>query len=134
MRSDAARSRQLVPLEEQDQIALVAWFDLAYPALRGRLAASSAGARMRPRTAKRQKAAGMRAGFPDLCLLTPRKGFSGLIIELKRLKGGHLEPEQADWLEWLARQGFMAVICKGFEAAKATIEDYLREEQGGENA
>ena len=116
-----------LPTEEQDQIALIQWFDLAYPSLAGRLASSSGGARMTMRTAKRQKAAGNRKGFPDLNLLTPRHGFSGLVIELKRVKGGRLEPEQADWLEWLNNQGFMAVVCKGFDAAKVTIEGYLSE-------
>lgn len=116
-----------VPLEEDDQIALIQWFDLQYPALRGRLASSSGGARMTMRTACKQKAAGNRKGYPDLNLLLRRHGKSGLFIELKRVKGGRLEPEQADWLAWLNEQGFMAVVCKGFDAAKETITGYLGE-------
>ncbi|MDT4890305.1 hypothetical protein FQZ97_1271290 [compost metagenome] len=65
--------------------------------------------------------------MPDLQLLTPRHGFAGLIIEMKRKKGGQLSPEQADWLAWLNAQGFCAVICKGFDAAQQTIKDYLGE-------
>ncbi|RJG11143.1 VRR-NUC domain-containing protein [Pseudomonas cavernicola] len=122
-----AKVADLIPFEEDDQIALIQWFDRQYPALAGRLASSSGGARMTMRTAKRQKAAGNRKGFPDLNLLTPRHGFSGLVIELKRVRGGRLEPEQADWLEWLAEQGFMAVVCKGFDAARDTIKGYLGE-------
>lgn len=118
----------IVPTEEQDQIALIRWFDLAYPKLAGRLASSSGGARMAMKTAKRQKAAGNRAGYPDLNLLIPRHGFSGMFIELKRVKGGKLDPAQADWLTWLNDQGFMAVVAKGFDAAKEIIESYLREE------
>lgn len=115
-----------VPLEEDDQIALIAWFDEWSPAdLKGRLAASSGGARMAMKTAVRQKRAGSRKGYPDLNLLTQRHGFAGLFIELKRLKGGKLEPEQADWLDFLNQQGYMAVVCVGLEAAKRTIIDYL---------
>jgi hypothetical protein len=114
-----------LPTEHEDQAALITWFDLQYPKLSGRLAASSGGARMRPATAKKEKAAGMRKGYPDLNLLTPRHGFAGLIIEMKRVKGGRLDPDQADWLQWLNDQGFMAVVCKGFDAAKETIEKYL---------
>lgn len=117
-----------VPLEEDDQIALIAWFDEWAPAeLQGRLAASAGGARMARKTACRQKAAGNRKGFPDLNLLVPRGQFHGLIIELKRLKGGKLEPEQAGWLDFLNGQGYMAVVCCGLEAAKKTIVSYLGE-------
>lgn len=115
-----------VPLEEDDQVALIKWFDDWAPAdLKGRLAASSGGARMAMKTAVRQKRAGSRKGYPDLNLLTQRHGFAGLLIELKRLKGGKLEPEQADWLDFLNQQGYMAVVCVGLEAAKRTIIDYL---------
>lgn len=117
-----------VPLEEDDQIALIKWFDEWAPAeLQGRLAASAGGARMARKTACRQKAAGNRKGFPDLNLLVPRGQFHGLIIELKRLKGGKLEPEQAGWLDFLNGQGYMAVVCCGLEAAKKTIVSYLGE-------
>ncbi|MNE71242.1 VRR-NUC domain protein [compost metagenome] len=65
--------------------------------------------------------------MPDLQLLTPRHGFAGLIIEMKRVKGGQLSQEQADWLDWLNAQGFCAVVCKGFDAARETIQGYLGE-------
>ncbi|MNZ64359.1 VRR-NUC domain protein [compost metagenome] len=118
----------MIPTEEQDQIALVAWFDRWAPKdLRGRLAAVPNGGHRNKATAGRLKASGVRAGVPDLQLLTPRHGFAGLIIELKREKGGALTKEQADWLDWLNAQGFMAVTCKGFDAAQKTIKGYLGE-------
>jgi hypothetical protein len=114
-----------VPLEHAEQCAVVAWFNANYPEHYGRLAASSGGARMRPATAKKEKAAGMAKGYPDLNLLIPRHGNSGLFIEMKRVKGGTLSREQADWLAWLNAQGFMAVVCKGSDAAIETIRSYL---------
>lgn len=111
--------------EHEDQKALVRWFDLQYPALRGRLAAVPNGGQRHAIVAAKLKAEGVRRGFPDLMLLTPRHGFAGLIIEMKRAKGGQLHEYQADWLAWLNAQGFMAVVCKGFEAAKETIQGYL---------
>jgi hypothetical protein len=122
-----AKAVRAVPTEDEDQIALIAWFDLQYPALRGRLAAVPNGGHRNKATAGKLKASGVRAGVPDLQLLTPRHGFAGLIIEMKREKGGQLSPEQADWLDWLNAQGFMAVVCKGFAAAKDTIQGYLGE-------
>lgn len=103
------------------------WFDLQYPALRGRLAAVPNGGDRHPAVAGKLKAEGVRKGYPDLQLLMPRGGYHGLIIELKRVKGGRVESEQADWLEWLARQGYMAVVCKGADQARETIKRYLGE-------
>ncbi|MNP62589.1 VRR-NUC domain protein [compost metagenome] len=77
--------------------------------------------------AAKLKAEGVRKGFLDLMLLTPRHGHAGLIIEMKRIKGSRIEPEQADWLDWLNSQGFMAVVCRGFDAARDTINSYLGE-------
>lgn len=115
-----------VPLEEDDQVALIKWFDDWAPAeLQGRLAASSGGARMAMKTAVRQKRAGSRKGYPDLQLLVPHGGYHGLVIEMKRTRGGRIEPEQLEWLEWFAAMGYRAVVCKGFEAAKSVITDYL---------
>lgn len=115
-----------IPTESADQQSLVEWFDIAFPSLRGRLAAVPNGG-VRPKaTAGRMKAEGVRAGYPDLQLLTPRCGFAGLIIEMKRRKGGTLTPEQKDWLAWLGEQGFQAVVCRGFDEAKVAIEHYLR--------
>lgn len=116
-----------VPTEHQEQVNLIKWFDLQYPELRGRLAACPNGGQRNVIVAAKLKAEGVRPGYPDLNLLVPRHKFSGLFIELKRKKGGNLTAEQADWLEFLNRQGFMAVICKGFDAARDTITKYLDE-------
>lgn len=111
--------------EHDEQCALVRWFDLQYPALRGRLFAIPNGGHRNKATAGKLKAEGVRAGVPDLCLPVARHGFHSLYIELKA-KGGRLQPSQDDWLSFLGSQGNMAVLCIGFEAAKETIEGYLR--------
>jgi len=116
-----------VRTEEADQIALIKWFDLWAPTdMKGRLFAVPNGGMRNRVVAAKLKAGGVRAGVPDLMLLTPRHGFAGLVIEMKREKGSKMSPEQADWLDWLAKQNFMAVVCKGFEPAKDTIISYLR--------
>ena len=116
-----------LPTEHDEQKALVKWFDLQYPALRGRLAACPNGGQRNVSVAAKLKAEGVRPGYPDLNLLVPRHGFAGLFIEMKRQKGGSLTPEQADWLEFLGAQGFMGVVCKGFDAARETVANYLQE-------
>jgi hypothetical protein len=76
-------------------------------------------------TAGRLKAAGVKAGVPDICLPVPRHGFHGLYIELKWGKNKATE-EQVGWLGDLRAQGYYTAICYGFQPAMDTIIDYLR--------
>lgn len=125
-----------IPTEHEEQKEVVRWFDLQYRRYRGRLVAVPNGAHLagtgRQRAAKmaRMKAEGLRNGFPDLLLPVPRDGFHGLVIEMKRQKGGRPTPEQLDWLEFLAEMGFMTALCKGAEAAIDTIKGYMGEGNG----
>ena len=114
-----------MPTEHAEQVALVRWFDLQYPAMRGRLAAVPNGGDRHPVVAAKLKAEGVRKGYPDLQLLAARQGYHGLLIELKRVKGGRIEPEQAEWLDWLNQQGYMAIVCRGAEEAREAIKGYL---------
>jgi len=75
---------------------------------------------------------GLRSGVPDLMLPVARHGFNGLFIELKKPKtakspAGKASNEQMKWIDDLTNQGYLAVICVGWEAAKVTIEGYLGE-------
>lgn len=112
--------------EYEDQVALVKWFDLWAPKpLRGRLASVPNASLVPVWVGKKMNLSGRRAGFPDLMLLAPSNGYHGLVIELKRKTGGVTSAEQKDWIAWLNEQGYCATVCKGFEAAKITIEMYL---------
>jgi hypothetical protein len=118
--------------EHQEQSALIKWFDLQYKEHSGRLFAIPNGAHLSgtvsQRSAKmnKMKADGLRVGVPDLFLPVPTKDFHGLFIEMKRKKGSKTSVEQIDWLNYLARNGYATGLCCGFEAAKDTIESYLK--------
>lgn len=124
-----------VPTEHEEQKAVIQWFNLQHKALKGRLIAVPNGAHLagsaRQRYAKmaRMKAEGLSPGFPDLFLPVARRGFHGLAIEMKRVKGSTTSKEQQDWLQWLPEQGYLAVLCKGADAAMDTIQAYLAEEE-----
>lgn len=75
--------------------------------------------------AGRFKAEGVKAGVPDLCLPIPRGRYHGLYIELKRIRDGRTSENQDKWLAALQAQGYMAVVCKGWEAAAETLKSYL---------
>lgn len=76
-------------------------------------------------TAKRMKAQGVKAGYPDLLIDIPAGGYHGLRIELKRDKGGRLSDLQKTWLDRLTEQGYRAVVCAGFDATINEIKTYL---------
>lgn len=111
--------------EHQEQAALIAWAN-NHPIrpIRLLLAIPNGGARS-IKTGTMLKAEGVRPGVPDLFLPVARGTFHGLWIEMKRSKGGSVSEDQRKWIYLLDQQGYMVEVCKGFDAAKSTIENYM---------
>ena len=117
--------------EADEQKALFRWLKLMeghYPELQGCFHIPNGGSR-HPYEAHNLRLEGVKAGVPDICLPVPRGGYHGVYIELKRVKGGRVSDEQRGWIEFLNRQGYLAVVCKGWEAARGIILNYLRAER-----
>lgn len=71
------------------------------------------------------KALGVSAGFPDLLILDPppnAPGRAGMAIEMKRVKGGTVSPEQKEWLAALEQRNWITQVCKGATEAIKTLE------------
>ena len=62
------------------------------------------------------KAEGTSKGVPDLYV--PEWN---LWIELKRVTGGVLSPEQKDWIQYLESIGHRCIVGRGFEDAKRQV-------------
>ena len=124
------KSRQYnVATEHQEQRTLFTWSALnrqKYPQLGNMFAIPNGGYRHKS-TAANMKAEGLKAGVCDVFLAWPNKGFHGLFIEMKRLVGGRLSDEQKAWAERLLAAGYQVKVCKGFEEAKQSIEEYLND-------
>jgi hypothetical protein len=75
--------------------------------------------------AKRFKAEGVKAGVPDLFLPVARGGYHGLFIEMKRPDHKN-KPSKAqnEWQQFLTKQGYLSVVCYGYEEAIQTIQRY----------
>ena len=87
------------------------------------------------RRAIRMKRQGTSRGVPDyLMLIAPEQSKDGegycLFIELKRLKGGKVSPEQQSWLDALNQTPVHAYLAKGCDAAIKIVEHYLKEPKG----
>lgn len=116
----------MIYAEEQIQIDVMRWARLQegkWPELRLLYHCPNGGRRGKVEAA-RLKAAGVKAGVPDLCLPVPRGRYHGLYIELKA-EGGRLSPSQREWLTWLDAEGYCALRCTGFDETVAAIKAYL---------
>lgn len=104
--------------EHQEQCNFVRWMEINYP--EHRVAATPNAAKRHFKTGKSLKDEGMSKGFPDLSIPS-----LFLYIEMKRLKGGRLSPEQKAWLEYLRSVGYRAEVAKGAEEAKRIVLEEL---------
>lgn len=123
--------------EDGHQAALFCWAALmrsTYPELRYMFAIPNGGKR-HIIDASKLKAMGVKAGAPDILLPVKRGEFfskhhSGLFIELKRPKSvgkveGITRDNQIDFMIFLQSQGFLCIVCVGWEVARDAIIDYL---------
>jgi hypothetical protein len=112
--------------EHDEQMALFKWsahLSLAHPEL-GLLFAIPNGGKRDKLIAIQMQREGVKPGVPDICLPVARQGWHGLFIELK---AGKNKPTayQLEWLDRLAEQGYLAVVCYGWQDAVEVIKDYL---------
>ncbi len=109
-----------IPSEHYEQAVLVAWFRIKYPHVLI-FAIPNGGARSIT-TAAALKVEGVTKGIPDLFVPEWR-----LWIEMKRIKGGVLSPEQKSITEYLKSVNYAVIIAKGAEDAKLQILNFLTE-------
>jgi hypothetical protein len=107
-----------IPTEHEEQRELVKWFRQTFKNVRI-FAIPNGGAR-NIATATRLKVEGVSAGVPDLYIPAWK-----LWLEMKRQKGGRIDPAQQDWIDYLETCGDMVLICKGAEHAKESILAYV---------
>jgi len=71
-------------------------------------------------TAGKLKAEGVSRGVPDLFIPEWK-----LWIEMKRITGGRVSPEQQGWKSYLEQCGYVVFICAGMEQARREVEAWL---------
>ena len=118
-----------IPTEAQEQEALFAWARIRsqrIPELALLHHIPNGGSR-NPIEALHLKQQGVKPGIPDIFLPCARGPFHGLYIEMKRRKGGRVSVEQQRMILALRAHGYKAEVCRGWEEARDTICEYLRE-------
>tara|TARA_R100001594_G_scaffold54785_1_gene88358 strand:- start:1229 stop:1576 length:348 start_codon:yes stop_codon:yes gene_type:complete len=110
--------------EDRLQSEVVKYIRYAYP--KARYCASLGGIRTTYKQAVKAKNTGYVKGFPDLFIYEPKKGYHGLAIEIKTIKGRPTK-EQKEWIEALKERNYKAEIVKGLPAILELIDEYLNE-------
>ncbi|MBR6251963.1 MAG: VRR-NUC domain-containing protein [Bacteroidales bacterium] len=110
--------------EEHLQIACVRWFRLQYPHII--IHHSPNGGKRGLLTAIRFKQMGTIAGFPDLFIAYPAKGFHGLFIEMKNGREGVVSQEQKRMLSALDGNGYKTIVVRSFDDFISAVNDYIR--------
>lgn len=132
----AGEPDMVVPSEGIEQRQLFEWATRV-PVLSMMYAVPNGGSR-RPIEASIMKAEGVKAGVPDVHLPVRRQHLT-LYIELKRrafalpptgaAKWGTVSTDQLWWLQKLNEEGHWAVICRGCDHARKTINAFLQSDQ-----
>lgn len=117
--------RSRITLEFHEQVGFVNWFEDRFPTVR--IFAIPNGGKRSITTAKKLKAEGVKAGVPDLYIPA-----WNLWVEMKRVKGGRVSPEQKDWHEYLESIGDTVIIGKGAEDASRKVLEFLKSNSGRE--
>lgn len=123
----ALRYRNAGPTEDVEQEMVLRWAEgqvEVWPELAMLCHIPNGGYRSK-RAGAQMKRLGVKPGVPDMMLPVSRGGYHGLFIEMKRKTGGTVSKEQRAWIDHLNREGFLAVVCKGYEEAVDTLRDYL---------
>ena len=96
VRSAQAKKRPSCPPESEEQKALFDWWQRTPYARHFVMYHIPNGGRRDKITGARLKAEGVVAGVPDVFLASPRQGFHGLYIEMKRQRGGTVQDTQKE--------------------------------------
>ncbi|WP_163832198.1 VRR-NUC domain-containing protein [Spartinivicinus ruber] len=114
-------------LEGKEQADLFRWLHGNYPDVYRHAFHVPNGGHRHVAVANKLKQQGVKAGVPDIFIMMPRGGYHGLVIEFKASPPAktQVSANQKEWLNRLASQDYLAVLCRGIDAAKQQIQDYL---------
>lgn len=120
--------------EEAEQIQLVGYARMMWPWIMTMISPikklpGSKGAQINQW--KRLKAMGYMTDTLDVFFMHPRGEFCGLVIEMKKAKGGKISDGQRVMKNRLIAEGYCAVICEGFHEARKVLDKYMSLERRG---
>lgn len=151
LRSAAFRSQSTgQPTELAEQFGLVQWLRLTHPTVK--FFAVPNGGKRDHTEATLKLLEGLSRGVPDLWVPHARKGYHGLVLELKvatdpndsvwsftgaggwagqespvtTWRKGVVSPDQRKWLDHLTTEGYLSVVCEGMQMATRAVDWYFK--------
>ncbi len=120
-----SQSKRSNPKHEESKLqrSCVTWFRLQYPEYV--LFAVPNGGYRNVKEAAIMKAEGVLAGVADLFLMLPRKGYSGMFIEMKYGLGKQSN-EQIKFQTNSEEQGYKYVVANSLEGFMSEVNSYIR--------
>ena len=122
MRRKKARSQTLVlktsHSEHSEQVGFVNWFRAKYP--QTLIFAIPNGEKRSISVATRLKAEGVTRGIPDLYIPS-----CNLWVEMKRVKGGRISPDQKKIISYLESVGHTVIVGKGATDASRQVLEFF---------
>ena len=116
-------------IEHDHAVSLMHWWSLLAETVFGvdsrLLVANPNGGRRHIGVARKLKDEGVRAGIPDYTLYVARKGYHGLLIELKEPKKGRVSDSQDEMMRLINHEGYLCAVARGWDEARMVIESYL---------
>ena len=112
------------PTESEIQSSFIEWINLQHPKVAEVTAAIPNGGKREARYGGRLKREGLKKGFPDVGIFSPRGNHHGLFIEFKSRKGA-VRREQAEVMGSLMKEGYLCEVCKSLEEAIMITNSYL---------
>lgn len=125
--SKSPKVKRRVSPEEELHRACFEWVQLAepmHPILKWLTHIPNGGKRSKGEGGK-LKAMGVRKGLVDFMLPRKHLGWQGLAVELKAPEG-RLTPEQREWLEALASDGYLTAEVRTLDEFQAVVKRYLK--------
>lgn len=129
MRMTAEQYNQAVaPSETKEQITLAAFLNqIKYNGRKLQWAAIPNGGKRDKRTAAILKKMGVKSGLSDILIFDSPPNYplmKGAALELKKLKGGKVSPEQIEWLTYFENNRWVAGVAEGLDQALALLKDW----------
>lgn len=118
---------KMVPTEAWEQEQFFKWVranQLTHPVLQ-LVNGSMNGVPVTKKVAGEMKRQGLRRGVPDIDIPAARHGYHGLRIEMKRRVGGVVSEAQKDYHKRLSDEGYLVVVCLGWNEAVSVAKKYL---------
>lgn len=115
---------RLLASESAIQSSYITWINLQYPKVAEVTASIPNGGKREGRYGIRLKKEGLKNGFPDIGIFSPRGKHNGLFIEFKSKKGS-IRKEQCIVMNSLTKEGYLCEVCRSLKEAIKVTNNYL---------